>query len=338
MLAAKRFANIPLRLNYRGFSTEYFPSVHECVYAGPDSRDPLTFKQYNPDELILGKKMKDHLRFSMCFWHSFRGTGADPFGAATICRRFDDGTDTLENAKRRIDAAFEAFQKLGLQYYTFHDVDVSPVGHSIEETEENFDQVNMYRSRCFITPAQIADYLRQKQKLTGIELLWGTANLFSHPRYMNGALTSPELPIFARAAAQVMKAMSVTHQLGGKNYVFWGGREGYQSLLNVNMRREIDHAARFYQMAAAYKQDLGASYQLLIEPKPREPMKHQYEYDAATVMGFLYEYGLHQHFKLNIEPNHTTLAGHEYAHDIIFASQYDMLGSIDANTGDPMLG
>ena len=268
--------------------------------------------------------MEDWCRFSVCYWHTFRGLGADPFGGQTLFRDWDDGSNSMENALRRVDAAFEFTHKLGSPFYTFHDVDVAPQGATLAESNKNLDKV--------------ADKLEAKQKETGIKLLWGTANLFSHWRYAQGASTSPDAHVMAYASAQVKKAMEVTHRLGGVNYVFWGGREGYQSILNTNVRRELDHMARFLHMAVEHKKALGATYQLLIEPKPREPTKHQYDYDSQTVIGFLKHYGLEQHFKVNIEPNHTTLAGHNYEHDIWVASKYGFLGSIDSNTGDPLLG
>jgi xylose isomerase len=268
--------------------------------------------------------MKDWLRFSVCYWHTFRGLGADPFGGQTLFRPWDDGTNSMENALRRVDVAFEFFNKLGVDYYTFHDVDVSPQGNTLAESNKNFDV--------------IATKLEAKQKETGVKLAWGTANLFSHWRYACGAATNPDAHVYAYAAAQVKKAMEVTYRLGGENYVFWGGREGYQSLLNTSPRRELDHLARFLQMAIDHKKSLGANFQLLIEPKPREPSTHQYDYDAQTVIGFLKHYGLDKDFKVNIEPNHTTLAGHSFEHDIIMSSKYGFLGSIDANTGDPTLG
>jgi xylose isomerase len=264
------------------------------------------------------------LRFSVCYWHTFRGLGADPFGGQTLVRPWDDLSNSQENALRRVDAAFEFLQKLGVEYYTFHDADVSPPGKDLKETNAIFDTV--------------AAKLAQKQKETGIKLLWGTANLFSHARYHSGGATNPDAHVFAHAGAQVKKAMEVTHKLGGENYVFWGGREGYQSILNTNLRRELDHLARFLHMAVDWKKELGATFQFLIEPKPREPTKHQYDYDAQTVQGFLKNYGLDQHFKVNIEPNHTTLAGHNYEHDLFISSAYGYLGSIDANTGDELLG
>jgi len=288
------------------------------------SKNLLSFKHYNPKERILGKTMKDWLRFSVCYWHTFRGTGADPFGVGTIKRSWDDGTQSLENALRRVRAAFEFMSKLGVEYYTFHDRDVSPEGPTIEETEKNLDVVS--------------DLLLEMQNKYGIKLLWGTANLFTNPIYMNGAMTNPDVHVFAHAAAQVIKALEITHKLGGGNFVFWGGREGYHSVLNTDVRKELDHMAHFLKMARNYKNKLNSDIQLLIEPKPREPTKHQYDYDAGTVIGFLKTYGLDKDFKLNIEPNHTTLAGHDFEHDILIASKYGMLGSIDSNTGDPLLG
>ncbi|KAA0145869.1 hypothetical protein FNF29_02462 [Cafeteria roenbergensis] len=304
--------------------TEWFPSVHPIKFAGPDSKDPLSFKHYNASQVVMGKTMADWCRFSVCWWHSFRAAGADPFGSPTIARAWDDGTETIENATRRVDAAFEFFVKLGVPFYTFHDVDVTPLGRDLAEFNANFDRMQ--------------EVLAAKQAETGVQLLWGTANLFSHPRYMNGGMTSPDFGVFARAGAQVRKAMTVTHELGGSNYVFWGGREGFQTILNTRPRQELEQAAAFLRMVVKHKQDIGAEYQLLIEPKPREPMKHQYDYDAQTVIGFLHQHDLQDHFKVNVEPNHTTLAGHSYEHDIIMASQLGMLGSIDANTGDELLG
>jgi xylose isomerase len=308
---------------------DFFPTVQKVEYKGPASTDPLSYRYYNADEVILGKKMKDWLRFSVCFWHTFVGGGGqDPFGSKTLIRDWeDDITDPMQPmqlAKRRIDVAFEFITKLGVDYYTFHDFDVAPEGDSLPESLQNVDT--------------IADYLLQKQQETGVNLLWATQNLFSNPRFMNGAMTNPDVHVFCYAAAQVQKVMDINHKLGGLNHVFWGGREGYQSLLNTNMKEECDHMAALYKMAVMYKQKMGYSAQFLIEPKPREPTKHQYDYDAQTSMAFLHTYGLQDHFKLNIEPNHTTLAGHEAVHDIYVASQYGALGSIDSNTGDTLVG
>lgn len=303
---------------------KWFPSISKIKYEGAESTSPFSFKYYNPDEMLMGKSMDEWLRFSACFWHTFRGNGSDPFGSPTISREWDDGSNSIENAKRRIDAAFEFFEKLGVKYYTFHDVDVSPEGKTWRETCDNLDI--------------ISDYLLEYQNRTGIKLLWGTANLFSHPRYMNGGATSPEFTSYAYAAAQVKKAMEITHKLGGKNYVFWGGREGYHNLLNTDIKRELDHYAAFLKMAKLHKEKIGADFQFLIEPKPREPTKHQYDYDAQTCIGFLKQYNLDKDFKLNIEPNHTTLSGHEYEHDVLVSSVYGFLGSVDSNTGDTLLG
>jgi len=302
----------------------WFSEVKDIQYQGPQSRDPLAFKYYNASEVVLGKPMKEWLRFSVCYWHTFRGVGVDMFGGATIKRPWDDGTDSIENAKRRLEVAFAFFQKLGVEYYSFHDRDIAPEGQTLEETNKNLDQ--------------LVNHAQELQKKTGVKLLWGTANLFSHPRYMNGGATNPDAHVFAYAAAQVKKAMEVTHKLGGENYVFWGGREGYQSILNTNVKKELDHLAAFLKMAVAWKKKIGFTGQLLIEPKPREPTKHQYDYDAQTVWGFLKEYKLDADFKVNIEPNHTTLAGHDYEHDMEMASRFGYLGSVDSNTGDPLLG
>jgi len=306
-------------------ASSYFPSVPDKIqYKGAESTDPLSFRYYNADEVIMGKPMKEWLRFSVCFWHTFRGKGSDPFGFPTQIRHWDDETDSIENAKSRANAAFELFTKLGVEYYTFHDRDVSPERSTLKETNAAMDE--------------IAAHLKSLQDATGVKLLWATQNLFSHPRYMNGAFTNPDAHVFAYGAAQVKKLMDVNHVLGGENLVFWGGREGYFSILNTDMRRDLDHLAALFKMAVRYKEEKGYTYQFLIEPKPREPAKHQYDYDAATAMAFLSHYGLNEHFKLNIEPNHTTLAGHDFEHDIILSSQYGMLGSVDSNTGDPLVG
>lgn len=307
-------------------SLEAFPNVTRIPFKGPGSKDPLSFRHYNPDEIILGKPMKEWLRFSVCYWHTFTGAGGrDPFGEPTYQRPWEaDISDPIELAKKRVDVAFELFVKLGVEFYTFHDFDVAPEGTTIQESQRNIDVVS--------------DYLLQKQQETGVKLLWATQNLFSNKRYMNGALTNPDLDVFCYAAAQVQKVMDINDKLGGANHVFWGGREGYQSLLNTDLKQECDQMAAMFKMAVDYKTRKGYTAQLLIEPKPREPTKHQYDYDAATTMNFLQTYNLAEHFKLNIEPNHTTLAGHAPEHDITFASAYDMLGSIDSNTGDILLG
>ena len=302
---------------------DYFAGIDPIRYAGPDSRDPLSYRYYEPERVVAGKTMAEHFRFSVAYWHTFRGTGMDPFGLPTVARPWDDGSDSLDNALRRMRAAFAFIRKLGLGFYCFHDRDVAPEGASLAETNRNLDRV-----------VELAEKL---QADTGIRLLWGTANLFSHPRYMNGAATNPDAHVFAYAAAQVKKALEVTHRLGGANYVFWGGREGYATLANTDMKREQDHLARFLQMAADYRRELGFTGTLLIEPKPKEPTTHQYDFDAAAVLSFLRGYGLDQ-FKLNLECNHATLAGHTFAHELQTAADAGLLGSIDANTGDLLIG
>lgn len=306
----------------------FFPTVPDTIpFKGVDSTDPLSFRFYNPDEVILGKSMKEWLRFSVCFWHTFTGGGGqDPFGEKTLQRPWEAGyeKDPIALAKRRIDVAFELFTKLGVEFYCFHDFDVAPEGATLAESEANLDI--------------ITDYLLQKQTATGVKLLWATQNLFTNKRYMNGGLTNPDVHVFCCAAAAVRKVMDINHKLGASNHVFWGGREGYQTLLNTDVRHECDTSAALFRMAVEYQKKMGYDFQFLIEPKPREPTKHQYDYDAQTTMAFLHTYGLQDHFKLNIEPNHTTLAGHAPEHDITMASAYGMLGSIDSNTGDPLLG
>jgi xylose isomerase len=301
-----------------------FPAAQNIKYEGPQSKNPLAFRWYNADEVVEGKTMKDHFRFSVVYWHTFRGTGADPFGPGTMLRPWDDGSNSLENAKGRVRAAFEFMEKLGAPYYAFHDRDVAPEGSTLAETNQNLDE--------------IAKVLKEEQQRTGIKLLWGTANLFSNPRYMHGASTSCNADVFAFAAAQVKKCLEVTQELGGVNYVFWGGREGYQNLLNTDMKRELDHMARFMHMAVDYAKSIGFTGQFLIEPKPKEPTKHQYDSDAAACINYLRAYDLLPYFKLNIETNHATLAGHTMMHELDYAGHQGALGSIDANTGDLMLG
>ena len=301
-----------------------FPDVSAIQYEGPDSDNPLAFRWYNPDEMIEGKSMRDHLRFSIVYWHTFRGNGSDPFGAATAVRPWDDGSESVENAQNRARAAFELFEKLQAPYYAFHDRDVAPEGGSLAESNRNLDAV--------------ADVLQQEQQRSGIKLLWGTANMFSNPRFMHGAATTCNADTFAYAASQVKKALEVTHRLGGENYVFWGGREGYQNLYNTDMKRELDHLAAFFHMAVDYAKEIGFTGQFLIEPKPKEPTKHQYDSDAAACLNFLRAYDLIDHFKLNLETNHATLAGHTMMHEIDYAGAQGALGSIDANTGDMLLG
>lgn len=294
------------------------------AYEGAGSSNALAFRHYNPAEMIDGKSMKDHMRFSIAYWHAFRGTGADPFGPGTIVRKWERGTDPVSIAKVRMDAAFEFFQKIQSPFWCFHDRDIAPEGRALAESNRNLDK--------------IVAHAKQLQKATGVKLLWGTANLFSNPRYMCGAATNPDAHVFAYAAAQVKKALEITKELGGENYVFWGGREGYETLLNTNLKREQDHLARFMHMALEYAQSIGFKGQFLIEPKPKEPTKHQYDFDVASGIAFLRTYRLEKHFKFNIETNHATLAGHSFQHEIEVAAAAGMLGSIDANSGDPLLG
>jgi len=303
---------------------EFFPDVPKIQYGGPKSRNPLEFKHYNPDEVVGGKTLKDHLRFSVVYWHTFSNPLSDPFGAGTAFRPWDDGTNSVENAQKKAKVAFEFIGKLGAPYYAFHDRDVAPEGKTLKESHANLDEV--------------VKVLKDEQAKTGVKLLWGTANLFSNPRYMHGAATSPNLDAFAYAAAQVKKAMEVTHDLGGLGYTFWGGREGYSTLLNTDMKRELDHLARFLHMAVDYKKQIGFNGTFYIEPKPKEPTKHQYDSDAAACLNFLRTYDLLTHFKLNVETNHATLAGHEMMHELEVAAGAGALGSIDANTGDPLIG
>lgn len=303
---------------------EFFPTVPAINFEGPGSKNPLAFKRYNPDEVIAGKSMRDHLRFAVAYWHTFRGTGSDPFGSATICRAWESGGSELDVAKTRLRAAFEFFSKLGAPFWCFHDRDIAPEADTLSETNRQLDEVVLLA--------------KSLQDETGVKLLWGTANLFSHPRFAHGASTSPDPAVFAHAAAQVKKAMEVTQFLGGENYVFWGGREGYEFFWNTDLKQETEQFARFLSMAVDYKKKLGFGGTLLIEPKPKEPTAHQYDFDAATVIGFLKTYGLDKEFKLNIEANHATLAGHTFEHDLAVASANGMLGSVDANRGNLLLG
>ncbi|MGA2141783.1 MAG: xylose isomerase [Brevinematales bacterium] len=303
---------------------EFFKDVPAIPYEGSASKNPLSFKYYNAEEKIGGKTMKDHLRFSVAYWHTMTGIGSDPFGSGTMIRPWDDVSDPMDKAKVRMHVNFEFIRKLGVPFYCFHDRDIAPEGDSLEQTNKRLDEI-----------VKLAGEL---QKSTGIKLLWGTANLFGHPRFVHGASTSCNADVFAFAAAQVKKALEVTLELGGENYVFWGGREGYETLLNTNLKLELDNFARFLGMAADYAKKIGFKGQFLIEPKPKEPTKHQYDFDAATVIGFLKTYGLDKTFKLNIEVNHATLAGHTFQHELNLARINGMLGSIDANQGDVLLG
>src|SRR5271168_3680407 len=303
---------------------EFFPDVPKIQFGGPKSRNPLDFKHYNPEEVVDGKTMKEHLRFSVVYWHTFCNVLSDPFGVGTALRPWDDGSNSVANAQRKVHAAFEFFEKIGAPFYAFHDRDVAPEGKTLKESHANLDEV--------------VKVLKDEQARTGVKLLWGTANLFSNPRYMHGAATSPNLDAFAFAAAQVKKAMEVTHDLAGAGYTFWGGREGYSTLLNTDMKRELDHLGRFLHMAVDYKKQIGFQGTFYIEPKPKEPTKHQYDSDAAACLNFLRTYELLPHFKLNLETNHATLAGHEMMHELEVAIGAGALGSIDANMGDYLLG
>ena len=298
----------------------FFKDVNKIKYEGPESDNPLAFRWYDENKVVAGKTLKEHLKFAVAYWHSFCGNGSDPFGAPTHIFPWDAKSDPVERAKDKMDAAFEFMTKLGLPYYCFHDVDVVDYGNDLKENER--------RLRTMV------EYAKEKQAKSGIKLLWGTANLFSHPRYMNGASTNPDFHVLAHGAAQVKDALDATIALGGENYVFWGGREGYMSLLNTDMKREQEHFARFLHAAKDYARKQGFKGTFFIEPKPAEPTKHQYDYDAATVAGFLRQFDLMDDFKLNIEVNHATLAGHTFQHELQVAADNNLLGSIDANRGD----
>ena len=299
---------------------EYFKNLNEIKYEGKDSDNPLAYRYYDKDKIVLGKKMKDHFKFAIAYWHSFVNTGNDPFGPGTKIYPWDKSSDVYERAYNKMDAAFEFISKLGLEYFCFHDFDLIDEGSSLKESEERLNK--------------ISDYAQEKKNSNNIKVLWGTANLFSNPRYMNGAATNPNFDVVSYAGAQVKNALDITQKLGGENYVFWGGREGYMSLLNTKMKTEIDNMATFLHMAKDYGRSIGFTGNFFIEPKPMEPSKHQYDYDSATVIGFLKEYGLDKDFKLNIEVNHATLAGHTFDHELQVAANSNMLGSIDANRGD----
>ena len=305
--------------------SEYFKNVSKIQYEGPKSDNPLAFKYYNPDEVIGGKTLKEHMRFAVAYWHTFQGKGSDPFGAdGSAIRPWDNISDKMDLAKAKVEANFEFCEKLGVPFFCFHDRDIAPEADNLKETNKRLD----------IIVAAIKD----RMKNSDVKLLWGTTNAFGHRRFTHGASTSNHAGVFAYAAAQVKKAMEITKELGGQNYVFWGGREGYETLLNTDMKLELDNFARFLQMAVDYKKEIGFDGQLLIEPKPKEPTKHQYDFDTATVLGFLRANGLEKHFKMNIEANHATLAAHTFQHELHLARINDALGSIDANQGDLLLG
>jgi xylose isomerase len=302
----------------------YFRDIPAIRYAGPESKGELAYQVYDRDRLVLGRRMEDHLRPAVCFWHSFGWNGTDMFGEPTLGRPWLEPPADANAAARKRRIAFEFFSKLGTPFYTFHDVDVMPPVQTLREHKEQFTAA--------------VDDLQAQQELTGVRLLWGTANLFSHPRYMAGAATNPDPEVFAFAAAQVRLALEATHRLGGANYVLWGGREGYESLLNTNVGREVDQLGRFLSLVVEHKHEIGFRGTILVEPKPNEPTKHQYDFDTATVYGFLRRYGLEKEVKINIESNHATLAGHTFEHEIAIAAACGILGSIDANRGDPQNG
>ena len=301
-------------------SSQYFPEINKINFEGTDTDNLLAFRYYDENRRVGDKTMKEHLRFAVAYWHTFTNAGADPFGPGTRIFPWDDHRNPMDAAHARLDAAFEFFTKITAPFYCFHDRDIAPEGSSVSESEKNLQE--------------IVQRAKEYQQSTGVKLLWGTANLFSHPRYMNGASTNPDFAVVCHGGAQVKAALEATVELGGENYVFWGGREGYASLINTNMKRELDHLGQFLRMARDYGRKIGFKGVYLIEPKPAEPSKHQYDFDAATVVGFLRDQGLADDFKINVEQNHAILAGHTFAHDLQTASDAGMLGSIDANQGD----
>ncbi|MGM9954992.1 MAG: xylose isomerase [Peribacillus sp.] len=301
----------------------YFETINQVKYEGSESSNPLSFKYYNPKEMINGKTMEEFLRFAVSYWHTFTADGTDPFGQPTMLRPYNKFTG-MDLAKARVEASFEFFEKMNVPFFCFHDVDVAPEGDTLRETNKNMDEI----------VAMIKEYL----KTSKTKLLWNTANMFSNPRWVHGAATSPNADVFAYAAAKVKKGLEVGKELGSENYVFWGGREGYDTLLNTNMKLELDNLARFFHMALDYSKEIGFDAQFLIEPKPKEPTKHQYDFDVATGLAFLQTYGLKDHFKFNIEANHAILAGHTFEHELHVARTHGMLGSVDANQGDSLLG
>ena len=303
---------------------EYFDFVKKVVFEGPESKNPFAYKFYDPEKIVLGKPMKEHLKFAMAWWHNLGADGTDMFGRGTIDKSFGVTPGTLEHAKAKVDAGFEFMTKMGIKYFCFHDVDLVPEQKDINDTNKMLDEVS--------------DYIVEKQKETGIKCLWGTANLFGNPRYMSGGGTSNRVDVYCFAAAQIKKALDITVKLGGQNYVFWGGREGYETLLNTDMGLEEENIAALMKMAVEYGRKIGLKGDFYIEPKPKEPMKHQYDFDAATSIGFLRKYGLDKDFKMNIEANHATLAGHSFSHDLQVCADNGMLGSVDANQGDQFNG
>ena len=303
---------------------EIFQNLPKVTFEGSKSKNPLAFKYYDPNRVVMGKTMKEHLPFAMAWWHNLCATGTDMFGAGTADKRFGAEAGTMAHARAKVDAGFEFMQKLGIEFFCFHDVDLVPEADSIAETNARLDE--------------ITDYIRQKMDATGVKCLWGTANMFGNPRFMNGAGSSNSVEVYCHAAAQIKKALECTVKLGGRGYVFWGGREGYETLLNTDMKFEQENIAALMKMAVGYGRSIGFTGDFFIEPKPKEPMKHQYDFDAATAIGFVRQYGLDKDFKMNIEANHATLAGHTFQHDLRVSAMNGMLGSIDANQGDYLLG
>jgi xylose isomerase len=301
----------------------YFSGVSKIQFEGKDSKNPLAFKHYNPKEVVAGKTMEEHLRFAVAYWHTYTGTGADPFGAGTMLREWDKYTG-LDLAKARLEAHFEFMEKIGIPFFCFHDRDIAPEGETLQETNKNLDV--------------IVERMKEYMKSSGAKLLWNTCNLFTHPRFVHGAATTCNADVYAYVGAQLKKSLEIGKELGAENYVFWGGREGYETLLNTDMQLELDNLARLFRMAVDYAKEIGFNAQFLIEPKPKEPTKHQYDFDAATTIAFLQHYGLKEHFKLNLEANHATLAGHTFEHELRVARLHGMLGSLDANQGDLLLG
>lgn len=302
---------------------EFFNNIEKIKYEGLESNNMLAFRHYNAEEIVMGKPMKEHLKFAVAYWHTFCNDGSDPFGKGTNQRNWIT-EDPMQTAKNKVDANFEFLQKLGVEYFCFHDMDVAPFGNSLEEFFHNLDI--------------ITDYMKEKMDKTGIKLLWNTADRHANHIYVNGAASSPNIDVYAMSAAQVKKGIDISKKLGGKNFVFWGGREGYETLLNTDIQFEEENIARLYKMAIAYCEKINHKLTFLIEPKPKEPMTHQYDFDSATALAFLQKYDLMEHFKLNIEENHATLAGHTFEHELNVARNYNALGSIDANQGDPLLG
>ena len=303
---------------------EIFKNLPKVPFEGSMSKNPLAFKYYDPNRIVMGKTMKEHLPFAMAWWHNLCATGADMFGVGTADKSFGAGNGVMEHARAKVDAGFEFMEKLGIDYFCFHDADLVTEGANLTETNTRLDE--------------ITDYIQEKMKATGKKLLWGTANLFSNPRYMNGAGSTNSADVYCHAAAQIKKALDLTVKLGGRGYVFWGGREGYETLLNTDMKFEQENIAKLMKMAVSYGRSIGFTGDFYIEPKPKEPMKHQYDFDAATAIGFVRQYGLDKDFKMNIEANHATLAGHTFQHDLRVSAMNGMLGSIDANQGDYLLG